>query len=280
MTEILNGKVLAKTVRAKAKQRVEAMEFPPGLAVILIGENPASQLYVSLKETAAREVGIYIERIEYPSDVATEDVIAKIHELNERKDINGILVQLPLPGGQDTDAIISAIAPIKDIDGFHSENRRLLLANMPNLVPPTTLSIMRLIQATHLPLKGKNAVILGNSKIFAEPIIELLRDAGVVATFVPKDTEGLAAITRAADILVVAVGIPNFVTPDMTKSSAVVLDVGANKSGDKTIGDVSPDVVGHVGFLSPVPGGVGPLTVAYLLFNVIKAMELQERLRG
>ena len=280
MTEILNGKVLAKTVRTKAKQRVEAMEFPPGLAVMLIGENPASQLYVNLKEAAAREVGIYIERIEYPSDVATEDVIIKIQELNDRKDINGILVQLPLPGDQDTDAIISAIAPIKDIDGFHTENRRLLLANMPNLVPPTALSIMRLIQATHLPLKGKNAVILGNSKIFAEPIIELLRDAGVVATFVPKDTEGLAAITRAADILVVAVGIPNFITPDMTKSSAVVLDVGANKSGDKTIGDVSPDLVGHIGFLSPVPGGVGPLTVAYLLFNVIKAMELQERLRG
>ncbi len=280
MTEILNGKVLAKNVRAKAKQRVEAMEFPPGLAVILIGENPASQLYVNLKEAAAREVGIYIERIEYPSDVATEDVIIKIQELNDRKDINGILVQLPLSGDQDTDAIISAIAPIKDIDGFHTENRRLLLANTPNLVPPTALSIMRLIQATHLPLKGKSAVILGNSQIFAEPIIELLRDAGVVATFVPKDTEGLATITRAADILVVAVGIPNFVTPDMTKSSAVVLDVGANKSGDKTIGDISPDLIGHVGFLSPVPGGVGPLTVAYLLFNVIKAMELQERLRG
>lgn len=280
MTEILNGKVLAKTVRAKAKQRVEAMDFPPGLAVILIGENPASQLYVSLKEAAAREVGIYIERIEYPADVATDDVIIKIQELNDRKDINGILVQLPLPGNQDTDAIISAIAPIKDIDGFHTENRRLLLANMPNLVPPTALSIMRLIQATHIPLKGKSAVILGNSRIFAEPIIELLRDAGVVATFVPKDTEGLAAITRAADILVVAVGIPNFVTPDMTKSSAVVLDVGANKSGDKTIGDASPDLVGHIGFLSPVPGGVGPLTVAYLLFNVIKAMELQKRLRG
>lgn len=280
MTEILNGKVLAKNVRAKAKQRVEAMEFPPGLAVILIGENPASQLYVSLKEAAAREVGIYIERIEYSSDVATEDVIIKIQELNDRKDINGILVQLPLPGDQDTDAIINAIVPIKDIDGFHSENRRLLLSNMPNLVPPTALSVMRLIQATHLPLKGKSAVILGNSQIFAEPIIELLRDAGVVATFVPKDTEGLATITRAADILVVAVGIPNFVTPDMTKSSAVVLDVGANKSGDKTIGDASPDLVGHIGFLSPVPGGVGPLTVAYLLFNVIKAMELQERLRG
>lgn len=280
MTEILNGKILAKTIRDKAKIRVEAMETPPGLAVVLIGENPASQLYVRLKMEAAKEVGIYVERHECPADISTVDAIAKVQELNERKDINGILVQLPLPGGQNTDAIISAIMPIKDVDGFHTENRRLLLASMPNIVPPTALSLMRLVQATRIPLRGKTAVILGNSQIFAEPIIELLRDAGVTATFVPKDTEGLSAITRAADILIVAVGIAGFVTANMVKPSAVVLDVGANKSGDKTIGDVADDVMGHAGFISPVPGGVGPLTVAYLLLNVIKAMELQERLRG
>lgn len=280
MTEILNGKILAKAIREKAKLRVEALDTPPGLAVILVGDNPASTLYVGLKENAAKDVGIYVERMNLPSDTSTETLIDEIKTLNARNEIHGILVQLPLPGGQDTDAVIAAIDPLKDVDGFHPENRRLLSINTPNLVPPTALSILRLIQASHCPLKGKHAVILGNSLIFAEPVIELLRDAGVHATFVPKDAEGLSAITRAADILVVAVGVANFLTPDMVKPSAVVLDVGANKSGDKTIGDVSPDVLGHAGFVSPVPGGVGPLTVAYLLFNVIKAMELQERLRG
>lgn len=277
MTEILNGKVLAKTIRAKVKTRIEALEFPPGLAVILIGENPASQLYIRLKENASREAGIYVERLEYPADVETEAVIEAIKTLNERNDIHGILVQLPLPGNQDTDAIIAAIDPNKDVDGFHQENRDALLASKPNLVPPTALAIMRLLQATRLPLNGKSAVILGNSAIFAEPLIELLKESGVVATFVTRETEGLPAITRAADILITALGSAYFVTPDMVKESGVVLDVGAGSFEGRTVGDASPELIGHVGFLSPVPGGVGPLTVAYILLNVLKAMDVQKR---
>lgn len=277
MTEILNGKVLAKTIREKVKLRIESMDFPPGLAVILIGENPASQLYIRLKEHASREAGIYVERLEYPADVETEAVIAAIKTLNERNDIHGILVQLPLPGNQDTDAIIAAINPNKDVDGFHQANRDALLASTPNLVPPTALAIMRLLQATRLPLQGKSAVILGNSAIFAEPLIELLKESGVVATFVTRETEGLPAITRAADILITALGSAHFVTPDMVKESGVVLDVGADTLDGKTVGDASPELVGHVGFLSPVPGGVGPLTVAYILLNVLKAMDVQKR---
>ncbi|MCR4312008.1 MAG: bifunctional 5,10-methylenetetrahydrofolate dehydrogenase/5,10-methenyltetrahydrofolate cyclohydrolase [Candidatus Uhrbacteria bacterium] len=279
MTEILNGNVLAKTIKEKAKKRVAKMKFPPGLAVLLVGDNPASHLYVRLKEEAAKEVGIYVEKHAYPEDATDAELIAKIEALNKRNDINGILVQLPLPT-QDADAIISAIHYLKDVDGFHPENRRLLLANTPNLVPPVSLAIMRLLQATRRPLKNKTAVILGNSKIFAEPLIELLRDAGVTATFVMRETDGMAAIARAADIIVVAIGEKAFLTPDMVKQSAIVIDVGTNKIDGKTFGDAAPELEGHAGFVSPVPGGVGPLTVSYLLFNVIKAMEVQKRIRG
>ncbi len=278
MTEILNGKILAKTIRDKAKIRVEKLDTPPGLGVILVGENPASMLYVGLKENAAKEVGIYVERTNLPSETTTEEILKIIEDFNHRKEINGILVQLPLPDGLDTDKIISAIEPIKDVDGFHPANIQLLLESKPRLVPPTALAVMRLLQATHLPFHEKTAVIVGNSKVFADPIIELMRDAGVAAQYVEKNTEALASITRAADILVTAIGTPYFITPDMTKPSGVVIDVGTSKGPTgKTVGDGSPDLMNHTGFLSPVPGGVGPLTVAYLLLNVIKAKELQER---
>ncbi|MFA6018072.1 MAG: bifunctional 5,10-methylenetetrahydrofolate dehydrogenase/5,10-methenyltetrahydrofolate cyclohydrolase [Patescibacteria group bacterium] len=278
MTELLNGRILAKAIRDKAKVRVEALSTPPGLAVILVGEDPASHLYVGLKENAAKEVGIYVERIEMPAETTTETIIETIKKLNKRKEIHGILVQLPLPGTQDTDAIIATIDPIKDVDGFHPESLNLLLASTPRLVPPTALAVMRLLQATHLPLNKKSAVIVGNSEIFARPIIELLRDAGVTATFVHKETEALPAITRAADILITAIGAAHMITPDMTKPSGVFIDVGTAKTAEgKTTGDGAPELIGHSGFLSPVPGGVGPLTVAYLLLNVIKAKELQER---
>ncbi len=279
MTEILNGNVLAKTIRSKAKSRIKKMKFPPGLAVLLVGENEASALYVRLKEEAAKDVGIYIEKFAYSADVKDSELVKKIEELNVRDDINGILVQMPLPE-QNADVVAGAISHLKDVDGFHPENRRLLLANTPNLVPPVSLAIMRLLQATRRSLNGKHAVIVGNSEIFAEPLIELLQDTGVTAAFVRRDVEGLAAITRAADILVVAVGEAAFLTRDMVKESAIVIDVGTTKIGRKTVGDAAPELEGYAGFVSPVPGGVGPLTIAYLLYNVIKAMEVQKRLRG
>ncbi len=277
MTEQLNGTILAKAIRVKAKKRVAGFQHPPGLAVILVGENPASALYVRLKEEAAKDVGIYVERHNLDEKTKTKDLIKLIESLNARRDIHGILVQLPLPEGLDTDAVIGAILPVKDIDGFHPENRKALLSNFPILVPPVALAVMRLLQATRHPLTNKSAVIVGNSEIFAEPLIELMREAGVAATFAKKDTAALSAITRAADIIVVAVGKAGFLTRDMVKEAATVIDVGTNKMDGKTVGDAAADLKDHVGFLSPVPGGVGPLTVAYLLMNVIKAKELQER---
>lgn len=277
MTEILNGNVLANNIREKAAQRIAHLPHPPGLAVLLVGDNPASHLYVGLKEAAAKEVGIYIEKFLFPANVSTKKLVDHIKTLNERSDIHGILVQLPLPE-QNVDKVIGAIAHEKDVDGFHPENRKLLLANTPSLVPPVALAIMRMLQATRAPLAHKNAIIVGNSAIFAEPLIELMKEADIAATFVDGETPNIAAITRAADIIVVAVGEAGFLVPDMVKEGAIVIDVGTNKTDDgKVIGDASPELVGHAGFMSKVPGGVGPLTVAYLLFNVIKAMELQER---
>ncbi len=280
MTEILNGRVLAKNIRTKAKTRIAHLRHPPGLAVFLVGDNPASKLYVKLKEEAAKEVGIYVEKFVLPADIKTQELIDKIQELNARKDINGILVQFPLPPKLDSDAVVNAVHPAKDVDGFHPENRRALLENRPVLIPPVALAVMRLIQATRRTLNNKSAVIVGNSEIFAEPLIELLREAGVTATYVTRETTALSAITRAADILIVAVGQAGFLSPDMVKEAAIVIDVGTNKIDDKTVGDAAPSLSGHAGFISPVPGGVGPLTVAYLLTNVIKAMELQERELG
>lgn len=280
MTEILNGNVLAKNIREKAKQRIAHLPHPPGLAVVLVGDDPASHLYVGLKEQAAKDVGIYIEKLLFPANASTKELVEKIAELNGREDIHGILVQLPLPG-QDVDKVVSAIDHRKDVDGFHMENRKLLLANTPSLVPPVSLAIMRMLQATRAPLQNKNAVIVGNSEIFAEPLIELMKEAGVAATFAPRSTENLPMVTRAADILVVAVGEAGFLKKDMVKEGAIVIDVGTNKDKDgKVVGDAAPELTGHAGFMSKVPGGVGPLTVAYLLFNVIKAMELQERLES
>lgn len=279
MTEILNGVVLANNIKRKTKTRIADSKNPPGLAVLLIGDNPASKLYVKLKEEAARDVGIYVEKHEYPADVTTEELVDKIHELNARQDIHGILVQLPL-ANQDVDTVIGAIHPAKDVDGFHPENRKALLNNTPVLVPPVALAIMRLIQATHRSLAKDSAVIIGNSEIFAEPIIELLRESGVPTTFVKRDTAALAAVTRAADIVIVAVGEAGFLKKDMVKEAAIVIDVGTNKVAGKTVGDADPELEGHAGFLSKVPGGVGPLTVAYLLTNVMKAMEAQQRARA
>jgi methylenetetrahydrofolate dehydrogenase (NADP+)/methenyltetrahydrofolate cyclohydrolase len=276
MTEILNGRVLANNIREKANERIHKLSHPPGLAVILVGEDPASHLYVGLKENAAKEVGIYIEKYELPAKTSEAKIIELIDGLNVRPDIHGILVQLPLPG-QNVDKIIGAIDYKKDVDGFHTKNRRLLLASTPNLVPPVALAIMRMLQASHTPLAGKKAVIIGNSAIFAEPIIELMKEARVEAQFLNRHTTSLAAKTRAVDIIVVAVGEAEFLQRDMVKAGAVVIDVGTNKKNGVVVGDAAPELIGHAGFLSKVPGGVGPLTVAYLLFNVIKAMEVQAK---
>ncbi|MBU1126494.1 MAG: tetrahydrofolate dehydrogenase/cyclohydrolase catalytic domain-containing protein [Patescibacteria group bacterium] len=277
MSEIIKGRQLADAIREKAKARIEKLDQPPGLAAILVGADPASQLYVSLKEKAAKEVGIYFEKFEFEADAKTKTIIEKIRELNKRADINGILVQLPLPN-QDEDKIIAAIDHNKDVDGFHMANRGKLITGEESLVPPVSLAIMRLIQASNQPLKGKHMVVVANNAIFAEPLTILAKRESMNSVFVKSDDPGISAKTRGVDVIVVAVGKIGFITKDMVKDGAIVIDVGTNKKGDQTVGDVAEDVHGHAAFISPVPGGVGPLTVAYLLTNVIHAKELQEKL--
>jgi len=229
---------------------------------------------VDLKEKAAQEVGIYFEKFIYPAEADQKEIIKNIKELNLRDDINGILVQLPLPR-QDEDAVIAAIDPDKDVDGFHTESRKRLQQQQPGLVPPVALAVMKLITASHQPLAEKHAVIICNNKIFAEPLIELMNENGILAEFLPTDTSALGAKIRAADIVVVAVGQLNFIKADVVKKGAIVIDVGTNKKDGRTVGDVAADVRDVASFISPVPGGIGPLTVAFLITNVYLAAELQ-----
>lgn len=270
MSEIITGRKLAKNIREKVAKRIQNLEHPPGLAAILVGDDAASKLYVSLKEKAAKEAGIYFEKIEFPADTTEGKILKAIKKLNSRDDINGILVQMPLPNHNE-DEIIEAIKWQKDVDGFHKKNRKRRADGEPSLVPPVALAIVRLITSTNQPLTGKNALVVANNEIFAEPLVHLLKELGVAAQFVSRNEQGLETMTRAADILIVAVGEPSFIKKEMVKEGGIIIDVGTNKVDGKLRGDVDPGVVGHAGFISPVPGGVGPLTVAYLLMNVLRA---------
>lgn len=274
MAELLRGKQLAASIREKAKKRIAKLDHPPGMAAILVGEDPASHLYVTLKEKASKEAGIYFEKIFFKANVKNKEVIDAIKELNARNDIHGILVQLPLPA-QNEDAVIAAIDPMKDIDGFHPKNRELRSQGLPSLFPPVALAIMRLIQASNQPLKQKTAAVIANSEIFVEPLMALLAEQDIDAQFFSPEDRALGAKIRVADIVVVAVGRANFITKDMVKDGAIIVDVGTNKMDSKVVGDVARNARELAAFITPVPGGVGPLTVAYLLMNVVKAYGMQ-----
>ncbi|MEK7132038.1 MAG: bifunctional 5,10-methylenetetrahydrofolate dehydrogenase/5,10-methenyltetrahydrofolate cyclohydrolase [Patescibacteria group bacterium] len=282
MTEIIRGRLLAKNILEKTKARLPAPPpgrttpaNPPGLGVILIGADPASTLYVKLKTQAAKEVGLYVEIVNFDKSVDQKLVLSKIAEWNHRTDINGILVQFPVPKEFDGDLLVKAIHPNKDVDGFHPENRAALLNGKANLVPPVALAIMRLIQATHLPLTNKHALIISKSTVFAEPLIELMKEAGLVGSRISPRSATLKPQAQSADLIVVAVGKAGFLTKELVKPGAIIIDVGTNRENGKVVGDTAPDAAALAAFISPVPGGVGPLTVAYLVLNVIRAQEKQ-----
>lgn len=269
--QIIDGKNIAKQIRAKVKEEIKCLGISPGLAVILVGSNPASHLYVSLKEKVAAEVGIKFEKYFYSTDVEEKEVIKKIKELNKNPRVHGILVQLPLPKGLDENKIIASINPQKDVDGFHPENIKKLLINNPVIIPGLAWGILKLIQSTGRDLQNKKAVIICNSKEFAIPIKKLLKNKGARVIDKRADDEGLAGYIKNADILVVAVGRPGFITAEMIKEGAVVIDVGTNKINSKTVGDVEfAGTLNKTGFITPVPGGVGPVTVAILLRNTLE----------
>lgn len=246
----------------------------PGLAVILVGADPASKVYVGRKEKMAEKIGIKNFAYALPADTSEAEVLALIDELNNNDEVDGILVQLPLPGQIDEHKVLRAIDPGKDVDCFHPENVGKLMQGLPGPKPCTPNGIMRLLAAYDIPIEGKNAVIVGRSNIVGKPMAHLLLDQNATVTITHSRTKDLASVTRQADIVVVAIGKPNFLTGDMVKEGAVVIDVGINRLADKLVGDVDYDAVSETaGYVTPVPGGVGPMTIIMLMYNTLKACE-------
>jgi methylenetetrahydrofolate dehydrogenase (NADP+)/methenyltetrahydrofolate cyclohydrolase len=274
MAKILDGKSLAAQIRADVKTRVKNLEPKPGLGVILVGADPASHTYVALKRKACEEAGINFEQHLYFATEKEETILKQIKGLNSRPEINGILVQLPLPS-QDADRIITAIDPKKDVDGFHTANLQLLREGKPSLVSAVALGIMKLVDVSGE--KPKNAVIV-SSPLFAEPIQILLDERGIETSVVQKNSANFAQETRAADLLITATGSPGIITSKEVKPGAVVIDVGTTRLDDGLKGDVDFESVEPIASaITPVPGGVGPMTVAMLLENILRAYETQKK---
>ncbi|SBT08324.1 bifunctional 5,10-methylene-tetrahydrofolate dehydrogenase and 5,10-methylene-tetrahydrofolate cyclohydrolase [Candidatus Accumulibacter aalborgensis] len=276
--KILDGNALAQKLRTDFKTRAEALAARgtrPGLAVILVGEDAASQVYVRNKVNACAQAGFHSEKITYTPDVDPRVVLEKIAELNADPKIHGILVQLPLPKHFDSDAVLRAIAPEKDVDGFHAENVGALMQGQPRFIPCTPYGIMKFFAEAGIDLKGKEAVVLGRSNIVGKPMAMLLMQASATVTVCHSQTRDLAFHTRRADVLVAALGKARFVTAEMVKPGAVVIDVGINRLPDgKLCGDVDFAAVSEVAaWITPVPGGVGPMTITMLLANTLEAAE-------
>ena len=242
----------------------------PGLAIILVGEDPASHLYVALKEKACEEVGINFEKYVFPISVSEEEILEKIETLNSREDINGILLQLPLPQ-QNADKLIAAITPKKDVDGFHPENLKKLETGESCPISPVVLGTLRLLDETQESFSEKKAVLV-MSQIFARPFKAMLARYNILTEVVADSDPALAEKTKSGDIVITAVGKPNLITGEMIKPGAIIIDIGTTKVGKKTVGDVQQESVRQIaGWLTPVPGGVGPMTVAMLARNVVEA---------
>ncbi|WP_293645935.1 bifunctional methylenetetrahydrofolate dehydrogenase/methenyltetrahydrofolate cyclohydrolase FolD [Thiolapillus sp.] len=275
--QILDGKAIAadlrKTIQAEVSAITASGQRPPGLAVILVGDNPASQVYVRNKQKACEEVGFLSELIRLEADTAQDELLTLIDELNEREEIDGILVQLPLPEQIDEETVIERILPTKDVDGFHPYNVGRLVLRMPLLRPCTPKGVMTMLERTGMELAGKDAVIIGQSNIVGRPMALELLMARCTITVCHSRTKNLTDKIRGADIVVAAVGRPEFVQGDWIKPGAIVIDVGINRKDDgKLCGDVDFASASEVaGWITPVPGGVGPMTIATLLENTQQA---------
>jgi len=275
---IMDGLAVSKEVRGRLAARVErlvAKGVRPGLAVMLVGDNPASRVYVRNKVKACAEAGIHSVMDEYPAETTAAEVLARIRALNTDPSIHGILVQLPLPPHIDVDDVLAAIAPEKDVDGFHVESLGALMAGKPGFQPCTPHGVMEILDHYGIPLAGRNAVVVGRSNIVGKPMALMLLGRDATVTICTSKTRDLAAHTRAADIVVVAVGRARLLTGDMVKPGAVVVDVGINRDADgKLVGDVDFESVKAVaGHVTPVPGGVGPMTITMLLANAVTSAE-------
>ena len=298
---ILDGNKIAAQIRAELAEDVKKLSAAgkrPGLAVILAGHNPASEIYVRNKVKACEQLGIYSEKLAPPESVTTEELLAMVQQLNQRNEIDGILVQLPLPQQVDARKVLLAVAPEKDVDGLHPVNAGYLSSQRPGRVPCTPSGVMEILRRSNVPVAGQNAVVVGRSDLVGKPVAMLLINANATVTVCHSKTRDLPEVCRRGDILVAAIGKAGLVTRDFVKPGAVVIDVGTTKITDRAefnkffagdaareksfaekgstlIGDVDPHVAEVAGAITPVPGGVGPLTIAMLMVNTVKACRLR-----
>jgi methylenetetrahydrofolate dehydrogenase (NADP+) / methenyltetrahydrofolate cyclohydrolase len=303
---ILDGSKIAAAIKAEVAEEVRILAeagMRPGLAVILVGHNPASEIYVRNKVRACEELGIHSEKYTPADSVTTEELLEQVNDLNARDDIDGILVQLPLPKHVDSKKVLLAVAPEKDVDGFHPVNVGNLSTQRPGLVPCTPAGCIEILRRSGVPIEGQNAVVVGRSDIVGKPVAMLLINNNATVTVCHSKTRDLPGVCRQADILVVAIGRAGMVTRDFVKPGAIVLDVGMNtittrkefdrffkgnekreqtfaRQGSTLIGDVHPEVAEVAGALTPVPGGVGQLTIAMLMANTVKAAKLRRGVRA
>jgi methylenetetrahydrofolate dehydrogenase (NADP+)/methenyltetrahydrofolate cyclohydrolase len=280
--QLLDGIALSKKIRTEITARaaiVTAKGTRPGLAVIVVGDNPASAVYVRNKVKACEEVGFHSVLERYEAEMNEEALLARIATLNADPAIHGILVQLPLPAHIASERVLEAIAPQKDVDGFHVANAGALMVGAPEFKPCTPYGCMKLLESIEYPLRGARAVVVGASNIVGKPMAMLLLQAGATVTICNSKTRDLAHHTKDADVLVVATGKPKMITGDMVKSGSVVIDVGINRLPDgKLCGDVDFDTAKYIaGWITPVPGGVGPMTITMLLMNTLEAAEKASR---
>ena len=303
---ILDGTKIANDIRNEVAAEVKAMALAgvrPGLAVVLVGHNPASEIYVRGKVKACEQVGVYSEQHTPPESATTAELLALVKDLNERDEIDGILVQLPLPPHVDSKRILMAVDPGKDVDGFHPVNVGFLSTQRPGLVPCTPAGVIEILRRSNIPITGQEAVVVGRSDIVGKPAAMLLLNANATVTVCHSKTHDLPGVCRRADILVAAIGRAGMITRDFVKPGATVIDVGMNKvtdaaefqrlfagnskreetfraKGSTLVGDVHPEVAEIAGALTPVPGGVGPLTIAMLMYNTVKAAKIRRGQRG
>jgi methylenetetrahydrofolate dehydrogenase (NADP+) / methenyltetrahydrofolate cyclohydrolase len=301
MPKILDGAAIAAAIKQEVAEEVRALAaqgITPGLAAVLVGHVPASEIYVRSKVQACAELGIYSDLITPPDTVTTEEMLSLVAQLNARDDVDGILIQLPLPAQVDSKALLDAVDPEKDVDGFHPVNAGRLLAGRPALAPCTPAGVIEILKRSDIPIAGQHAVVVGRSDIVGKPVAILLLHQNATVTICHSKTRDLPAITRQADILVAAIGRPGFITPDMVKPGATLVDVGINrvttregfdrffkgnekreaafaKRGSVVVGDIDPKAFELAGAYTPVPGGVGLLTIAMLMSNTVRAAKMR-----
>lgn len=275
---IIDGNKIASKILAEAKEQISLLPSKPSLAIILVGNNPASLIYTKRKEEDCKKIGIDAKRIFFPENISQEELIEKIRQLNNDQTIDAMIVQLPLPSHIDEDFVLQEISPIKDADGLHPQNLGKAILGIGPIFPCTPAGIIYILKESNIGLSGKKAVVIGRSRIVGLPLSFMLLNQNCTVTICHSKTKNLKEHTLSADILCVAVGKPKFITADMVKEDAVVIDVGINREGEKLVGDVDFDLVSKkASAITPVPGGVGPLTRAMLIKNTIECYKLHKK---